>query len=251
MERYVTPEVVMAGRFVDAAAPRWKAAVLLFRDQKGSGTLMRGLEAAPYGSRVLWGTRPALTHEARIGEHRVGVIAECLWGGPQAAILVEELAHLGVELIVGIGAAGSLVASLPKGSIIVADSALAVDGTSRAYTGELHVDAAPELLQAVSQAAGECTLCVHAATVANVDAVYRETPAQIEELRGQGADVVNMETSVLYAASLVCGVRSVWLGEISDTLVGERWDAWTGPALVTEHCARLGRRVLSALLDGR
>lgn len=63
-------------------------------------------------------------------------------------------------------------------------------------------------------------------TCATVDAAYRETPELIQSFRGQGAQVINLETSALYAAAQSCGVRSVWIGYVSDLLVAGEWDDW-------------------------
>jgi purine-nucleoside phosphorylase len=42
-----------------------------------------------------------------------------------------------------------------------------------------------------------------------------------------------METTPLYAAAPMCGVRAVWVGHISDRLsrTTEAWDSWQRPAL--------------------
>ena len=61
---------------------------------------------------------------------------------------------------------------------------------------------------------------------ATVDALYRETPELIDEFADQGARIINMETSALYAASTACGVRSLWCGYISDCIVDGKWDDW-------------------------
>jgi uridine phosphorylase len=67
-------------------------------------------------------------YEATIDRHRVGVVSRCIWGGPQAAILVEELAELGVKYMIGYGAAGGIVPDLPQGTQIVVSN---IDGISR------------------------------------------------------------------------------------------------------------------------
>jgi uridine phosphorylase len=52
-------------------------------------------------------------------------------GGPSAAIVLQELAELGVRRAVRVGTCGALGADLGHGDLIVAGEALAEDGTSR------------------------------------------------------------------------------------------------------------------------
>src|SRR6266567_1916572 len=72
--------------------------------------------------------------------------------------------------------------------------------------------------------------------VATVDALYRETPADVRGWLRRGARAINMETAPLYAAAAVCEVRSLWLGHISDTLSldGQEWESWQRPAAMTD-----------------
>jgi uridine phosphorylase len=183
-------------------------------------------------------------HELAMGHANVGVIARCGWGGPQTAILVEELAYIGVTKIIGIGAVGSIDPAIPKGSQVVAQVALTSDGTSKAYTD------APELkgdaqLCSLSLAAGEkLSTAVRMVCAVTTDALYRETEAEVEAWRKQGAQVVNMETSALYAVSATCGISSVWLGHVSDCLGGREWEEWTDIEDMTVMSAKLGLEIL-------
>ncbi len=250
--RYITPENVIRGRLGDHSKPQWDAAVLCFRSYEGSGLLIEAFDAQPLGYKVLWGMDEipgrSLAHEFAIGVARVGVIACCLWGGPQTAILVEELAHLGVRHIIGIGAAGSIAADLPRGTQIVAASALVTDGTSRVYTDETEVYVASGIYAAIQQTECERPWRLRSVRAATIDAIYRETDVLIRCLAEQGAQVVNMEVTPLYAASAVCGVDSVWIGHVSDCLVNREWEPWDNLEQMTVQSAEIGLDILSALL---
>jgi uridine phosphorylase len=244
--RYITPEEVMQHRFDGGRKPDWRAAVLCFRDRSGSETLVRELGAQPLGYKVLWGIDEDLTYQVATSGRHVGVIARCEWGGPQTAVLVEELAHLGVRTIIGLGMAGSIVAALPKRSLVIAGSALVTDGTSRYYTDAPAVLPDQELLGIASEAARRLSLPFRQARVATVDAIYRETDALVAALAREGAEMLTMETTTLYAASAACGTRSIWIGHISDCLAGNRWDDWWDPR-VEEPAAATARLALSVL----
>ncbi|MBN1815074.1 MAG: hypothetical protein JXA14_24785 [Anaerolineae bacterium] len=251
--RYITPEAIMRSRFGDNPRPQWDAAVLCFRSYEGSGSLIEAFDAKPLGYKVLWGMdeipRYPLAHEFTIGAVRVGVIARCLWGGPQTAILVEELAHLGVRTIVGIGAAGSITADLPRGTQIVVTSALTTDGTSRAYTDEAEVHVAPDIYAAIQQAEREYPWHLRPVRVATIDAIYRETDVLIRSLADRGAEVVNMEVTPLYTASIVCGIESVWIGHVSDCLVDREWEPWDDLEQMTDQSARIGLDILHSIFN--
>lgn len=228
MQRYISPEMVMSKRFAVASPPRWRAAVLCFRDCIGSRELVRAFDAEPYDGKVLWGMEaandPPFIYEAMIGGEAVGLVTRCLWGGPQAAILVEELAALGCRRLLGIGAAGAIDGGLSQGDQLYVARALPTDGTSRSYQAE-SLAPSPSLVETVNRAATLEGCALQPVCAATVDALYRETPDYIEQLRDQGAQIVSMETSPFYAAALACGVDAIWMGHVSDCL-GREWTDW-------------------------
>jgi len=252
VKRYIEPGALVARRLAGKPAPKWRVAVMAFRDHPGTKILVKAFKARPFGRRVLYSLDQDPSHpevfEARMGRHRVGVVGYCDWGGPMAAILVEELAALGVRHIVGYGACGSLVSGLPRGAQVVASQALPTDGTSRAYCRVLS-RADPGLLRTANRCAREQGIALRAVTVATVDALYRETKPAMDRLRWMGAEAINMENAPFYAASRACGVKAVWLGLVSDRLVTDDWENWHGnPEEISEATARLCRAVVEATL---
>src|SRR5882672_10657873 len=229
-------------RFGERPWPSWDIAVLCFRGEGGGGALVQKLGARRVGARTLYALeetaeRP-FVYETALGDRRILVVQRCLWGGPQAAILVEELACLGVRVIVGFGVAGSLVETLPKGTQVVGARAVVIDGTTRAYTAADAVDPDPGLLAAVRALAER-----------QGDALYRETPDDVRRWLDLGVEAINMETPTLYAAAAACGVRSVWLGHVSDTLwlSTQQWDSWQRPAALTDVTVALTVGLLETL----
>jgi uridine phosphorylase len=251
--RYITPEALMHGRFDINPRPQWKTAVLCFRDLEGSRQLVEGLGAIPLGYQVISGMvefsgNPLpYAHELAIGEVKVGVIARCGGGGPQTAIVVEELAYIGVTTIIGIGAVGSLDPDVPKGSQVLAQTALLTDGTSKAYSEAAEIKANP-LLCSLALSAGQSLLTkVLPVRTVTTDAIYRETEAEVRTWRARGGQAVNMETSALYAASEACGINSLWIGHVSDCLVAGEWEEWSDIADMTAMSARLGLEILTQM----
>jgi uridine phosphorylase len=187
--------------------------------------------------------------EADVGARRIVVVTRCVWGGPQAAILIEELAALGVRTIVGYGVAGSLhPQELPQGTFVVAETALPTDGTTRAYGATSIQSADPGLLEAAISAGKKVGCPLTRVRAATVDALYRETPSLIQDIRDQGGQIVQMECSPLYAVSAACGVRSVWIGYVTDCLSDGSWTDWYRPLTdANENAIRICRGVLESL----
>jgi uridine phosphorylase len=75
-------------------------------------------------------------------------------GGPSAAAVVAELVALGAQRLIRVGTAAGLGAT-PLGSIVVAEEALAADGTSRALGAGDRVAADAELTTALTSAFGD------------------------------------------------------------------------------------------------
>jgi len=251
--RYITPEALLKLRFGEQARPRWDIGILCFRGQAGSQALVRKLGARRVEAKTLYGFSEspghAGVHEVTVGGRRIVVVSGCLWGGPQAAILVEELACLGARIVLGFGVAGSLVPELPKGAQVVAATGIVTDGTSRAYTSRDEVTADARLAAALGAAAAGLGVPLTPVRIATVDALYRETPDDVRGWLGRGARAINMETAPLYAAATACEVASLWLGHISDSLSPDtaEWDSWHRPTAMTDVTVSLTAALLEQL----
>ena len=225
-------------RFGDRERPCWDIAVLCFRGRRGSDLLVERLGARSVGRKTLYALeetaeRPYV-YETRRADSRIVIVADCLWGGPQTAILVEEMACFGVRVVIGFGVAGSIVPELSKGTQIVAAAGTVTDGTSRAYTDLAEVTGDASLSSLLAGIGRDLDVPVIPVKVATVDALYRETEDDVRRWREGGAVAINMETAPLYAASAVCGMKSLWLGHVSDSLATPQWDSWARPAAMTD-----------------
>ena len=151
------------------------------------------------------------------------LMVDCVYGGPVASTVLEEMAYLGVRRVLGYGYAGSLRQSIPPGSIVVASAAVVSDGTSREYTSDPEVGASAGLLascEKVARSLGQRAVSCKAWTT---DAIYRELPSKVQSWLTAGADFVNMDTSHLYAVSRAVGIESVYAALIADYVGGEEW----------------------------
>ena len=89
----------MALQFGSRPRPTWNVGVISFRGPTGSDALALKLGARPSSQKTFYGFEESpeqpYVYEAVLGGCRIVLVARCLWGGPQTAILVEELACLG------------------------------------------------------------------------------------------------------------------------------------------------------------
>jgi uridine phosphorylase len=148
--------------------------------------------------RGLWGYTGVAADGALLTIQSTGM------GGPSAAIVFEELIDLGAARAIRIGTCGALDPALALGQLLVARTALAADGTSRALGAAGSVDADAELSGALERAAeahGSGGALV--TLVASTDLFYDPDPERARGWRAAGASAVEMEAATL----LQIGVR--------------------------------------------
>jgi uridine phosphorylase len=175
-------------------------------------------------------------------------------GGPSAAIVLEELARLGVRRAIRVGSARAIAADLAPGDLVVATEVRAEDGTSRALlaaAAELGaLDAAldvpeialhPALTAALSAAAAGATtgpLVAH-------DVLYApHADARRDAWRSAGLLAADLETAALAAVAVRHGVAFGAIVALASDAAGARPDdealAAAGEAAGRAAAAALG-----------
>jgi uridine phosphorylase len=182
--------------------------------------MLKAFPVAPMDPHI-FGSR---THAGVLGDVRLAILSHVVWGGPMTAILLEELACLGVQVAVGFGAAGSLESAEHIGRVLVADRGLCSDGTSREYQDAPTVGPDSGLLGLTLDVAAEVDARPLVGTVCTTDALYQERPSRVRQWREAGASFVNLETGPFYTVAAHCGIRAIYLALVTD-YVG-RWEAW-------------------------
>lgn len=145
-------------------------------------------------------------------------------GAPAAAVMLEELAAWGVKRFVSIGTAGALVDGLEIGSIAVCEGAFRDEGVSYHYipAGE-RVFPSEKGTRALEAAFDDAGLPWRRCVTWTTDAIYRETPADLAELRARGATVAEMEAAALFAVARYRGVRIASCFTVSDIIADDAW----------------------------
>jgi uridine phosphorylase len=134
-------------------------------------------------------------------------------GGPSAAIVLEELCDLGLARAIRVGTCGALADGLALGDLLIADTALACDGASRALGAAERVAADEGLVEALRAAGGERA---RTGTVATSDLFYERDLTRARAWVREGALAVEMEAATLLRVGQLRGVRVGCLLAVSD-----------------------------------
>jgi DeoD family purine-nucleoside phosphorylase len=202
-------------------------------------------------NRGLWGYTGAAADGEPLTIQSTGM------GGPSAAIVIEELVRLGARRIVRVGSCGALVDGLALGDALVADAAIAHDGTSRALGAGERVAGDPRLIAALARAAAAESPVMGDGVVAEVVAVRQGAVVTTDlfyDPTGDHADTsdpahpalaIEMETATLFQLAKLRDVQAGCVLVVSDLLGPQRGriehDAMEAAAI------RAGRIAMAAL----
>jgi uridine phosphorylase len=157
--------------------------------------------------------------------------------------VLEELCDLGLQRAIRVGTCGALDAGLRHGELVIADRALAADGTSRALGAGERVSADAGLVAALRAAAGDGARC---GTVVTSDLFYDREPARARAWMRAGAIAIEMEAATILRVAELRGIAAACVLAVSDTFhAGAR--RRIGAAVLQDAVQRLGRAAADAL----
>jgi purine-nucleoside phosphorylase len=186
--------------------------------------------------RGLWG------YTGQASDGRPLTIQSTGMGGPSAAIVIAELAELGVHTLIRVGTCGALEPGLALGELIPATEALPFDGTARSLSGGTRLQPDPGLLEALLTSVPDGG---HAGPVASTDFFYDSPPGEEQRWVDAGALAVDMETATLFALARRRSLRAASLLLVSDLLIPRR--IRIDESVLPEGEERLGQAALAAL----
>ncbi len=139
----------------------------------------------------------------------VGVVSTGV-GAPGAAICAEEAIRAGARILVRVGTAGSLHASIQDGHLVVALGAARAEGTTpRLLPLEFPALADPEVAAALFAEAQRLGAPVHRGIVVTLDAFYRGVlDLGLDVYAQSGALAVEMECAAIFCVALLRGARA-------------------------------------------
>ncbi len=140
-------------------------------------------------------------------------------GAPSTAIVVEELAQLGVKRLLRVGTCGGLQPDLGFGELIVALTAVPQDRTSSSYVPEPHCPTADwELVHGLVHAAKELGEKPRVGPIVSSDLFYYPDGEQYRRWADLGVLAIEMEASVLFTLGALRGLETGCLLTVSDLL---------------------------------
>jgi purine-nucleoside phosphorylase len=236
--RYIKPEIIVNKRFGKNNKPQFDIAIFIFRDKKASNIIKTELGSEPFYIKLLWGIPEENTNVLSMKGKKVLIIEQLLWGGPQAAILIEELSQFEIKKVIGIGACGSLDKNIHKNDIVIDVQANCTDGTSKYYTKEKSIKPTQKIIGEMKKYG------LKEAISSTIDAIYQETEENINIFKINSSTIVNMESAPFYASAKYCDLEAVWIGCVSDTLYENEWEDWFDSEKGTKESARIVKRYL-------
>jgi purine-nucleoside phosphorylase len=145
-------------------------------------------------------------------------------GAPAAALALEPMLMSGTKEVILLGFCGSLSGSLVIGDVASVSRAISEEGTSRHYLPRKHVfTPSPELAGHIENSLRASGLGFKTGTIVSTDAPFRETRSWLRKNRKRGAELVDMETSAVFALAEFRGVKAASLQVVVDELSGETW----------------------------
>jgi purine-nucleoside phosphorylase len=214
----ITPREFLRGQEVDVKQLKLKKALISFMSIRGMKDKFGGKHAAG----------PIFSHNQELPLVREDgtVLVGRVYGGPFCSIILEELAFFGVEYAVGYGFSGTLDSSVSPGSIMIAESGICSDGTSREYTAEKEVFADAAMMNSLEKIMKKHGVEPAKGKVWTTDAIYREYPSKITLWKKAGARFCNLETSPFYTVAREVGIKAVYFSVVSDNVEKTEWSGW-------------------------
>ena len=184
-----------------------------------------------------------------VGEHRGVTLAAASTGigAPSTAILIEELAKVGVRNVIRVGNSGGLDPGLGLGDLVITTGSVRDDGTSRSYVvPEYPAVASYDVVAALVEAARARGASFSVGLSWSIDAFYARNAVldadgeiqpmtfgdyrppglaeRIEEMRAARVKNVEMESGALLTLAGLYGLRAGCICVVSDRA------PWPGPA---------------------
>jgi uridine phosphorylase len=136
-------------------------------------------------------------------------------GGPSAAIVLHELAELGVRRAIRVGTCGAVDESLQLGDLLRVEAALPEDGVSKALGDGRAVPADPALLERLESLGAGTPV-----TAVTTDFFYEYDDSPRRAWYAAGAGAVEMEACALFTLGPRLGVAVACLLLVTDVFPG-------------------------------
>ncbi|MCP4535740.1 MAG: hypothetical protein GY832_01170 [Chloroflexi bacterium] len=220
---YITP-----GHLIDSKyCGRYDYGVICFRGHHSSTLIVETLGANKIQDNIFYCTRsenviPA-AYEMQVNGKNIVIITGAAFGGPQAAIYVEEMKYLGVNAIIGVMIAAGVSPEFGLGEFFYVDEVICLDGVSTTYYECNEIISTSFCHEEILSIARDLGIELKSARAASVDAIYHETPKIINHLKELDVDVMNLDIAPFITTAKLRGVDAIMFGYISDRFEADQW----------------------------
>ncbi len=151
------------------------------------------------------------------------ILTRCL-GAPSAALSLEPLIASGAKEIMVIAYGGSLNSDYRMMKAVSVSKALSEEGTSRHYFPKRRIfHSSPVLRKKLEGILESFGLPYLEGSIVSTDAPFRETRSWLKDKQKKGIDLVDMETSAVFALAEFFGIHAAALLIVSDELWSGDW----------------------------
>jgi uridine phosphorylase len=145
-------------------------------------------------------------------------------GAPYAVMVLEKLIALGARMVLALGWCGSLQSHLKIGDLVLPNTTVSTEGTSRHYPLDGQPpNPDPGLYRLLRQSIEAANLRWQEGAVWTTDGFFRETVPLVQHYQAQGVLGVDMEMAALFTVGRFRHVPVAGLLVVSDELATLRW----------------------------
>lgn len=145
-------------------------------------------------------------------------------GASATAIGLERLIASGIKEILILGFCGSLNPNFSSLAVVSIQKARSEEGTSRHYVTRQRVfHPNGQMRREIENSLSDRNLSFLRGTLVSTDAPFRETEIWLRDKQKKGIDVVDMETSAVFALGEYHNIPTAALMIVSDELAGHEW----------------------------
>lgn len=183
-------------------------------------------------AKLIADNREYVTYTGYLNGEKVSVTSTGI-GGPSAAIAMEELVRVGAKVFIRVGTCGGMSLDVKGGDIVIATSAIRMEGTSKEYAPiEFPAVADLDVTNALVNAAKKLDYTYHTGVVQCKDSFYGQHEAESkpvsyelqnkwEAWKRMGCLASEMESAALF---IVAGYLKVKVGSVFLTVANQERD---------------------------
>lgn len=133
-------------------------------------------------------------------DKKIAIVSNFDLFAPGVTYIVEKLIEYGVKKVVAVGSSGSLQPKLSAGSVVVCDRAIRDDGISQHYIPPSYdIKGSKQMTNILQDILKKATTPYLTGATWTMNAIYRQTPQEVDYYKKQNILTVEAEAAALFA----------------------------------------------------